>query len=112
MLFATRKAVSFNDNLEKCVLAWGTTEPIIVGRIEIGMSPLRMGDECIYENYWFDTTCEGFFISLDDNINNIDINIFMDFIKISPLPKHNEFDRGKKFTFIAEVLNSLSYGVM
>lgn len=51
MLFATRKAVSFNDNLEKCVLAWGTTEPIIVGRIEIGMSPLRMGDECIYENY-------------------------------------------------------------
>lgn len=60
MLFATRKAVSFNDNLEKCVLAWGTTEPIIVGRIEIGMSPLRMGDECIYGNYWFDTTCEGF----------------------------------------------------
>lgn len=51
MLFATRKAVSFNDNLEKCVLAWGTTEPIIVGRIEIGMSPLRMGDECIYGNY-------------------------------------------------------------
>lgn len=53
-----------------------------------------------------------FFISLEDNINNIEINIVTDFIKIPPLPKHNKFDRGKKFTFIAEVLSSSSYGVM
>lgn len=36
----------------------------------------------------------------------------MVFIRISPLPKNNKFDRGRKLTFKAEVLNTSSYGVM
>lgn len=52
-----------------------------------------------------------FFISLEDNISNMEKNIFMVLIKISPLHKHNKIDRAKRFTFIAEALNSSSYGV-
>lgn len=52
LLITTRKTVRFKDNLEQCVSAWGTTEPIIVRRIEIGTSPLRRGDEfAVFENY-------------------------------------------------------------
>lgn len=52
LLIATRKAVRFKYNLEQCVLAWGTTEPIMVGTIEIGTSSLRRGDELtVFENY-------------------------------------------------------------
>jgi len=52
LLIATRKAVSFKDTLEEYVVAWGTTEPVIVGRIKTGASPLRKGDELtIFETY-------------------------------------------------------------